>query len=282
MLLGVCTFGIATPARAAQATLVADAHVNSALPAVNSGAISNLDVGGGYTTLLQFDLSMLPAGTTAAKVSRAVLRVYVNRVTTPGQVSLAPVNAAWGEYSVTYATAPAIGSAVGNVYGEPGRGVRCHRCHLAGAGLDHEPRDQQRHRADVRERRWCSSTARRTTRPRIRRRSISNWWTLGQRERRDRSGRRGQREQPGRQVRRVCRARWGRKGRKGATGASGAMGPNGPIGPQGLTGATGSRGSKDLPELLAQGDLSIRAATIPRRTMRKVTWCCGRGRAMLR
>ena len=69
---------------AAQATLVADAHVNSAMPAVNSGAIANLDVGGGYTALLQFDLSMLPAGTTAAQVSRAVLRLYVNRVTTPG------------------------------------------------------------------------------------------------------------------------------------------------------------------------------------------------------
>jgi hypothetical protein len=51
-------------------------HVNSALPAVNSGAISNLNVGNGYTALLQFDLSTLPAGTTAAQVSRAVLRLY--------------------------------------------------------------------------------------------------------------------------------------------------------------------------------------------------------------
>ena len=102
-------------ARAAQATLVADAHVNSALPTVNSGAISNLDVGGGYTTLLQFDLSLLPAGTTGLQVSRAVLRLYVNRVTTPGLVSYAPVTGAWGEYSVTYATEPSIGSAVGVV-----------------------------------------------------------------------------------------------------------------------------------------------------------------------
>lgn len=106
----LCALGTASSAWGAQATLIADAHVNSALPAVNSGAISNLDVGGGYTALLQFDLSMLPSGTTAAKVSRAVLRVYVNRVTTPGQVTLAPINAAWGEYSVTYATEPGIGS----------------------------------------------------------------------------------------------------------------------------------------------------------------------------
>jgi hypothetical protein len=103
----------AVPARGAESALVADAHVNSALPTVNSGAISNLDVGGGYTTLLQFDLSLLPAGTTAGQLSRAVLRLYCNRVTTPGLVSYAPINGAWGEYSVTYATEPAIGSATG-------------------------------------------------------------------------------------------------------------------------------------------------------------------------
>ena len=103
----------AAPAWGAEAVLVADAHVNSALPAVNSGAISNLNVGGGYTTLLQFDLSLLPAGTTPAKVSRAVLRLYANRVTTPGLIAYAPVTGAWGEYSVTYSSLPAVGSAAG-------------------------------------------------------------------------------------------------------------------------------------------------------------------------
>ena len=100
-----------TPARGAEATLVADSHVNSALPTNNSGAISNLKVGGGYTTLLDFDLSMLPTGTTPSQVSRAVLRLYCNRVTTAGLVTFAPINGSWGEYSVTYATEPAIGSA---------------------------------------------------------------------------------------------------------------------------------------------------------------------------
>src|SRR5271170_1904870 len=88
--------GAARPAVAVEATLVADAHVNSALPAVNSGAISNLNVGGGYTALLQFDLSTLPAGTTAAQVSRATLRLYCNRVNTAGLVSVQPVGGAWG------------------------------------------------------------------------------------------------------------------------------------------------------------------------------------------
>jgi hypothetical protein len=101
----------ARPAWAVEATLIADAHVNSALPTVNSGAISNLNVGAGYTALLQFDLSVLPAGTTAAQVSRAMLRLYCNRMDAAGSVSVSPVEGAWGEYSVTYATLPSLGSA---------------------------------------------------------------------------------------------------------------------------------------------------------------------------
>ena len=96
---------------AAQATLVADAHVNKALPTVNTGTISNLYVGAGYTALMQFDLGLLPAGTAAAQVSKAVLRVYCNRVDTAGLVSVQPVSGAWGEYSVTYASLPALGAA---------------------------------------------------------------------------------------------------------------------------------------------------------------------------
>lgn len=112
-LLCGALFSVTTAANGAQPLLVADTHVNSSLPTVNSGTISNLNVGGGFTALLQFDLSLLPSGTTAAKVSRAILRLYCNRVTTPGLVNLSPINAAWGEYSVTYATEPAMGSATG-------------------------------------------------------------------------------------------------------------------------------------------------------------------------
>ena len=92
-------------------TLTADAHVNTALPAVNSGAISNVNVGAGYTGLFQFDLSLLPAGTTSAQVSRAVLRLYVNQVNTAGLVSLQPVQGSWSEYGVTAQTLPALGAA---------------------------------------------------------------------------------------------------------------------------------------------------------------------------
>jgi hypothetical protein len=102
----------ALPVFGVEATLVADAHVNSARPTVNSGAISNLNVGNGYTALLQFDLSTLPAGTTAAQVSRATLRLYCNRADTPGSVSVQQVGTAWGEYSVTFSTMPSLGSVV--------------------------------------------------------------------------------------------------------------------------------------------------------------------------
>jgi hypothetical protein len=108
-LLWAVLFGAGLPAVAVEATLVADAHVNSALPGANSGAISNLKVGGGYTALLQFDLSTLPAGTTAAQVSRAILRLYCNRVDVAGQVSVQAVNQAWEESTVTYATLPSVG-----------------------------------------------------------------------------------------------------------------------------------------------------------------------------
>ncbi len=109
-LLLACGF-----ARAVEPTLVADTHVNAALPNTNSGTVSNIAVGGGYTGLFQFDLATLPAGTTAAQVSRATLRLYVNRVDTAGVVTVSPLNAAWSEYGVTYSTLPSTGATIGTI-----------------------------------------------------------------------------------------------------------------------------------------------------------------------
>lgn len=101
-------------ASALDATLSGDASVNSAHSGVNYGALSNLYVGNGNTTFLQFDLSSLPAGTTSAQVSHATLTVYVNRVNTAGSVTVSPVTGSWGEYSVTAASAPAVGGSIGS------------------------------------------------------------------------------------------------------------------------------------------------------------------------
>ena len=94
------------------ATLVGDAHVSSAQPTVNAGTLSNLNVGGVYTALVQFDLGTLPAGTTAAQISKATLRVYCNRADMPGEVQAQLVGGAWTELGVTFATLPAVGAVV--------------------------------------------------------------------------------------------------------------------------------------------------------------------------
>ena len=102
-------------ASALDVTLSGDASVNSAHTSINYGTLSNLYVGNGNTAFLQFDLTTLPAGTTPAQVSRATLTVFVNRVNTAGAVTVSPVTAAWGEYSVTAAAAPATGSSIGSI-----------------------------------------------------------------------------------------------------------------------------------------------------------------------
>jgi len=106
LVLAVC--GLKS-AEGQEATLAGDAHVSSAQPGVNSGTLSNLNVGGGYTALVQFDLGMLPVGTTPAQIAKATLRVYCNRADMPGAVQAELVGGAWTESSVTYATLPAMG-----------------------------------------------------------------------------------------------------------------------------------------------------------------------------
>ena len=75
-------------AHATQAPVVGDSYVNSAYPTTNYGALTNLYVGGGGTTFIQFDLSTLPSGTTSGQISKATLRVFVNRVNTSGSVTV--------------------------------------------------------------------------------------------------------------------------------------------------------------------------------------------------
>ncbi|MBB5344033.1 DNRLRE domain-containing protein [Tunturibacter empetritectus] len=206
----------ALPAFAVETTLVADAHVNSARQAVNSGAISNLNVGGGYTALLQFDLTMLPAGTTAAQVSRATLRLYCNRMDTAGSVSVQPVNGSWGEYSVTYGTLPALGSAVKTVsVGQAGAYVVVDVTGLVQG--------------------WVSAPA---TNNGVALTATTAVVQFDSKEN-DLTGHAA--------VLDVALASGG------ATGATGATGPAGPAGPAGATGATGPVGPAGAPGLSFQG-----------------------------
>ena len=105
----VLTAGVAS---ATEAPVSMDTYVNSNFPAVNFGYQSNLYVNATSTSLLGFDLSSLPSGTTSGAVKKATLWLYVNRVNTSGVVSLSPVTSTWSESSVTYNSIPTLGRVV--------------------------------------------------------------------------------------------------------------------------------------------------------------------------
>jgi hypothetical protein len=77
----------------------------------NFGGMPTLNVGDGtWSSLVQFDLNSIPSGT----VAKATLRLYVNKVATPGIVDLASANNSWSESTVTGNTAPGPGPALGS------------------------------------------------------------------------------------------------------------------------------------------------------------------------
>ncbi len=99
-------------ARAQTGTLAADTAVTSTHPATNYGSLSNLYVNNASTVLLRFDLGTLPSAANAASVTKATLRLFVNRVNTPGVITLSSVGAAWNESAVTAQTLPVTGNAL--------------------------------------------------------------------------------------------------------------------------------------------------------------------------
>ena len=70
--------------------------------ATNFGATPSVNVGGpsGFQGLLQFDLSTLPPGTTAANVSSASLRLFVSRIGTAGTIDIYSAASPWTESTV--------------------------------------------------------------------------------------------------------------------------------------------------------------------------------------
>lgn len=96
------------PSLALDALLSADAHISPAQPAVNFGNLPNLNVAEGSTGLLRFELSALPPGASAAKLQRAQLTLWVNRLAAPGAVELQTVLSAWTEAGVTQLKLPTL------------------------------------------------------------------------------------------------------------------------------------------------------------------------------
>jgi hypothetical protein len=88
-----------------------DAYVSSAAPNNNFGSGVNLNVQAtGSTTFVRFDLSSVPSGYTGANIARASLKVYVSSVAAGGSFNVDLVSGSWKESSITFATAPSMGS----------------------------------------------------------------------------------------------------------------------------------------------------------------------------
>lgn len=93
----------------AQAPPSADTMVLTSKPGQNFGASSILAVQKGTTSLIQFNLSGVPA---AASIQKATLRLYVDAVQTPGTFDVFPADGAWTEKTVTFQNAPTLGGSV--------------------------------------------------------------------------------------------------------------------------------------------------------------------------
>ena len=96
-------------AGAVTAPALADAHTNSALPTSNFGNLPTLNVGGTFSSLMQFDLASLSAGTASGSVAKATLFLWVNKIGSAGAIDIRTVTGAWSEASVTQATQPTVG-----------------------------------------------------------------------------------------------------------------------------------------------------------------------------
>ena len=110
------------PVHAGVGLLQADAYVSSGSPGTNFGAVTVMNIGGGNAGVLQFDLgsalsqlvgSPLPS-TAVPTIGRATLKVYANRVATPGTLNVAPLLGSWTESTVNNSNVPPQGAVAGS------------------------------------------------------------------------------------------------------------------------------------------------------------------------
>ena len=74
--------------------LLDDAFTQSTTPAANYGTAYSLGIQGGAVvqkSYVKFDVSTVPTGTTGSKVDKAVLKIFFNKVTTGGSISIGQV-----------------------------------------------------------------------------------------------------------------------------------------------------------------------------------------------
>jgi hypothetical protein len=109
----LCGLFLLSPAIFAQsAPLVQDSFV---VPgnASNYGSTTTLNVGGPSASqaLVQFDLTQLPAGTTASGIAKATLVLFVNKLSAAGTVNFSVANGIWTESSANGASGTPVAAA---------------------------------------------------------------------------------------------------------------------------------------------------------------------------
>lgn len=116
MLKAVLAFVLAaavfqpTAVFAQQAPPTDDTYVSASAPSSNFGSAPFLTVSGSDRMFLKFDLSVLPAGTTSAKVSKAMLVLCTYQLLQRGSIDVHAVNGAWSEATLTAAVVPSLGA----------------------------------------------------------------------------------------------------------------------------------------------------------------------------
>ncbi len=91
--------------------LTDDANTQSGLPTKNFGGSIALIVGPGSNTYVKFNLASL-GSVNGSNLSKATLVVYVDAVLTSGTMDVYQVNGAWAEGSITWNTAPSLGTSI--------------------------------------------------------------------------------------------------------------------------------------------------------------------------
>jgi hypothetical protein len=107
--LGILIFTISA-ARAVDAILTGDTFVSSSAPRAVNSAASFLTVATNSRSFLQFDFSPLPTNSTGAYIQKAVLRIFVNKVTKAGTFNVYTASSNWNEATLRFTGAPTNGT----------------------------------------------------------------------------------------------------------------------------------------------------------------------------
>jgi hypothetical protein len=95
-----------------QVVLTDDSFTSSATPKANYGSSIAEVVGSGSNTYLKFSFVGLPSGLNGSNIANANVVIYVDAVVSAGTMDVYAVNGAWSEGTITYNSAPALGSPI--------------------------------------------------------------------------------------------------------------------------------------------------------------------------